>query len=82
MSHLLSCHTVKTDVDLVSENLLKTAALSLLECLTHAEVDVHSVGKGEQDLLVDELVGLSVVLASLAVSEDDGVHTDVLEHGA
>ena len=78
--HLSRENILETDLDLSLENFLKLAAFSFLESLTYAEDNLHLQRDSKKNLAIDNLICLSVILTSLAVSENDSIHTDIKEH--
>ena len=57
------------------------AGLALVQLLANAGHDAQVLLKSDLDLLGDNLVGLTEDVAALAVTKDDPVQTEVLDHG-
>ena len=68
--HILSAEVVEDILNLCGANVEMLAGLSFLEVLTYAEDDLERVGKCKFGLFNEFLVGLTIILATLGVSEN------------
>ena len=80
MAHLLCSDVLEAAGELCGKNFLKLAAFPFSECLAYTENDIHALSDCKADLAVDVCIGFTIVASSLAVAEDNGIDTEVLEH--
>ena len=80
MAHLLGGYAGEGGLHLVGDEIHGHAQLPLLQALAHADDGVHAGVQHSVDLLVDSLVSLAEILTALAVTHDDVLHAQILQH--